>query len=497
MVATRSGVTTDKNFPSSGGSKSSKEDSRPQRPTGLRREIMRLYLALGAISLAFAVLTFVSESPVPEGSFRKENGKLIRLDEFDPSELGPYPKCHEHYGEHLSSSGEWVKNSDLEEDVVDFPIGHPENNVWKKKMEKKLAEKDKLSMETIAPTAHLLFLAVTVVYLGSKHAVWLHAKPGEKDESDDVELDKDVISSSLQDSDAYWFPVMGSAVLFSLFIVYKYLDFDLLKFLFSCYVVFMCTNGLGINLGQIVAVYYNSRGLGRFKTLFVVPFLDIKVTWIDITAYAFACAIGIFYISTKNWIANNVMGLSFCLLGMKHIGISSYRTGVIMLAGLFFYDVFWVFGSTAVFGSNVMVTVATGVEAPIKLMFPRSQDGCGNTMFSMLGLGDIVVPGLVIAFLAKYDSQRPEFLKNNQYLFLDVTMISYTMSLVTTVLVMLVFNHAQPALLYIVPYVIVASATLAFQKGEFNSLNEYIIKDNAIDIDIDIPSVSKEKPKDS
>ena len=30
-------------------------------------------------------------------------------------------------------------------------------------------------------------------------------------------------------------------------------------------------------------------------------------------------------------------------------------------------------------------------EAPIKLMFPRGQNGCGDLEFSMLGLGDIVV----------------------------------------------------------------------------------------------------------
>ena len=61
------------------------------------------------------------------------------------------------------------------------------------------------------------------------------------------------------------------------------------------------------------------------------------------------------------------------------------------MCSLFFYDVFWVFGSKSVFGSNVMVTVAKGVEAPIKLMFPRGQNGCGDLEFSMLGLGDIVV----------------------------------------------------------------------------------------------------------
>merc|ERR1711896_127458 len=105
-----------------------------------------------------------------------------------------------------------------------------------------------------------------------------------------------------------------------------------------------------------------------------------------------------------NWVINNLFGLSFSLVGIKTIGISSYRTGVIMFIGLFFYDIFWVFGSKSVFGSNVMVTVATKVEGPITLLFPRRLDGCGNLSNSMLGLGDIVVPGIFLAFLAKWDA---------------------------------------------------------------------------------------------
>ena len=41
-------------------------------------------------------------------------------------------------------------------------------------------------------------------------------------------------------------------------------------------------------------------------------------------------------------------------------------TGALLLSGLFFYDVFWVFGTP------VMVTVAKSLDAPIKLVFPRA-----------------------------------------------------------------------------------------------------------------------------
>lgn len=44
------------------------------------------------------------------------------------------------------------------------------------------------------------------------------------------------------------------------------------------------------------------------------------------------------------------------------------RTGVILLAGLFVYDIFWVFCTP------VMVAVAKSFDAPIKLLFKRAGD---------------------------------------------------------------------------------------------------------------------------
>lgn len=41
-------------------------------------------------------------------------------------------------------------------------------------------------------------------------------------------------------------------------------------------------------------------------------------------------------------------------------------SGALLLSGLFFYDIFWVFGTP------VMVTVAKSLDAPIKLVFPRA-----------------------------------------------------------------------------------------------------------------------------
>lgn len=406
---------------------------------------------------------------IPEGKYEKRDGTLIDISSFDPVELGPYPKCHPHFGEH-EVPGEggksfWAKNSDVPKDGP-FPAGHPENPDWAEKadkMTKQLHMETRFTWKGLHPQLHLLTLATLCVLLGSKHGVWVFTEPAETRQASQV----------LQSEDAYWFPIMGSGVLFGLFLVLKYLGTDFVKMALTCFVVATCTFGVGNNLDSIVALVRNKQS----KTLLRIPLFDEPVTALQLLGFAVGGVLAAGYILTKNWIVNNVFGVSFCLLGIRMISLSSYKTGAILLIGLFFYDVFWVFGSKPVFGSNVMVSVATGLEAPIKLMFPRSFGGCGLFQHGMLGLGDIAVPGLFISFMAKWDAVKISEKKSTSFVYLNWIMVSYVLSLITTVAIMLIFNHAQPALLYIVPYILITSAIVAFVRGEFKELLSYYIPD--------------------
>mgnify|MGYP001951280421 CR=1 FL=1 len=44
-----------------------------------------------------------------------------------------------------------------------------------------------------------------------------------------------------------------------------------------------------------------------------------------------------------------------------------------------------------------MVEVAKSIDLPVKLLLPI------NGKFSMLGLGDIVIPGILLSWLLKYE----------------------------------------------------------------------------------------------
>ena len=77
---------------------------------------------------------------------------------------------------------------------------------------------------------------------------------------------------------------------------------------------------------------------------------------------------------------------------IKGLCLPNLKVGFILLWGLFFYDVF------CVYGTDVMVTVAKNINAPIKILFPIDLLSVPPKL-SLLGLGDIVIPVLIYNFL--------------------------------------------------------------------------------------------------
>lgn len=114
---------------------------------------------------------------------------------------------------------------------------------------------------------------------------------------------------------------------------------------------------------------------------------------------ALALATGLAYVTTKLWIANNIIAVAIAITGIEYLHLDRVINGCILLGGLFIYDIFWVFGT------GVMVFVATNFEAPVKVVFPRAflTNGFLSKDVGMLGLGDIVIPGVFLAILLRFD----------------------------------------------------------------------------------------------
>lgn len=105
-----------------------------------------------------------------------------------------------------------------------------------------------------------------------------------------------------------------------------------------------------------------------------------------------------------DWILNNTIATCLAFTFLKTVRLNRLVPGVILLSSLFFYDIFWVFYSTKFTkgGQSVMIAVATKFEAPIKLIMPRFSSPVPQSRCSMLGLGDIVIPGIYIGFLIRF-----------------------------------------------------------------------------------------------
>merc|ERR1711953_1187952 len=193
--------------------------------------------------------------------------------------------------------------------------------------------------------------------------------------------------------------------------------------------------------------------------------LDYQFTTHDLLCLGLCSTVGVWYIMKKHWLANNLFGLAFAINGVELLHLNKVVTGCILLGGLFFYDIFWVFGT------NVMETVDKSFEAPIKLVFPQDllENGLAAQNMAMLGLGDIVIPGIFVALLLRYDQS----LKRNSNFYFYTTFIAYILGLCGTIVVMHVFKHAQPALLYLVPACLGAPIFMALIRGDIKSMFNY------------------------
>lgn len=281
-------------------------------------------------------------------------------------------------------------------------------------------------------------------------------------------MEKEVLSAQ----DAYKFPFIGSAALFSLYIAFKYFDKEIVNLLLSIYFSFIGTFTMTTTLAPFIKQFITSHTvIGRKFELPLIGKLDLTLTIPELICLFPSAVFAYYYFRTKHFMMNNVLGISFCVQAIERISIGSYTIGAVLLSGLFFYDIFWVFGT------EVMVTVAKSFDGPIKLLFPKVLPAEGiKPEFSLLGLGDIVIPGLFVALLLRLDAVSAKIDVNSaEYAafpkpYFTMNLVFYALGLVATVAVMHVFNAAQPALLYLVPACLGASLIVGTYRGELRNV---------------------------
>lgn len=346
---------------------------------------------------------------------------------------------------------------------------------------------------------HLLLLVTSILYAACHASLVLledQARLREYEESGGKSLkegeEPPLRSEVMGKQEAMQFPLIGSASLFSLYLAFKFFDADTVNLIISLYFCLMGTAALTITFApfihrispsslqeiQFVKVFHIKHPLPEFIGGESPWKIDIELTAPELVSLIGSLIFTVFYFKTKKWYLNNVFGIVFCLQGIEKFSLGTYKIGAILLVGLFFYDIFWVFGT------EVMVTVAKSLDGPIKILFPRSltpDPETGRIMTSLLGLGDIVIPGFFLALLLRFDAYRAKVpaLPN-----LDVhysfpkpyfhsALLAYVMGLGLTMFIMIYFEAAQPALLYLVPACLGSSLLCAFCRGELKELFAY------------------------
>ena len=133
-----------------------------------------------------------------------------------------------------------------------------------------------------------------------------------------------------------------------------------------------------------------------------------------------------------------------------------------------------------------MFEVATKIDLPAKLVFPSFND---NRSGYLIGLGDLVLPGFYISFVARFGCYH-----RTQSYFI-VHMFAYAMSLILCFMIVLSGYEVQPALLYIVPALFLSTFVLGFTRKEITKLFEGVPSIIYREISIDKP-FSKNHNKD-
>lgn len=189
------------------------------------------------------------------------------------------------------------------------------------------------------------------------------------------------------------------------------------------------------------------------------------------------------------WILQDILGIAFCLNLIKTMKLPNFMSCVILLGLLLIYDVFFVFITPFITknGESIMVELAAGpfenaekndgnfVEAtalhsapheklPVVIRVPKlmgySVMSVCSVPVSVLGFGDIIVPGLLIAYCRRFDVQT-----GSSIYYISST-IAYAVGMIITFVVLMVMKTGQPALLYLVPCTLITASIVAWSRKE-------------------------------
>lgn len=201
------------------------------------------------------------------------------------------------------------------------------------------------------------------------------------------------------------------------------------------------------------------QGLDFRQALLLSFCIALTITWFIYRKESYA------------WVLQDILGIAFTINLLRIARLPSFKICTILLVLLFFYDIFFVFITPLLTknGESVMVEVATGgnsqEQMPMVLKVPHmgfDPLAFCSTKYSMLGFGDMLVPGLLVAYCYSFDVDKDT---RKVYFFAVVT--AYGIGLIITFAGLYLMANAQPALLYLVPCMLGPVVLISLCRREF------------------------------
>ncbi|EEF51201.1 signal peptide peptidase-like 2 [Ricinus communis] len=346
-------------------------------------------------------------------------------------------------------------------------------------LEKMLSSNASVSVQLYSPRRPLVdiaevflwLMAVVTILCASYWSAWSAREAAIeqdkllKDAVDEIPNDKVVRGGSIVDintASAVLFVVVASCFLVMLYKLMSYWFVELLVVLFCIGGV----EGLQTCLVALLSRWFKHAGESYIK----IPFFG-ALSYLTLAVSPFCLAFAVVWAVYRNvsfsWIGQDILGIALIITVLQIVHVPNLKVGTVLLSCAFLYDIFWVFVSKKLFHESVMIVVARGDRSgedgiPMLLKIPRMFDPWGG--YSIIGFGDILLPGLLIAFSLRYDWLANKSLRAGYFLW---AMIAYGLGLlITYVALNLMDGHGQPALLYIVPFTLGTFLTLGKKRGD-------------------------------
>lgn len=172
-----------------------------------------------------------------------------------------------------------------------------------------------------------------------------------------------------------------------------------------------------------------------------------------------------------NWIITDAVALVLALFFLVSFKRISFIQSLLVGVSVVIYDVIAVFGTGIMIKLvNVVMPVApsiripsTGGALPILFVVPSSF-ALETHMLFIIGLGDIIVPGLIVIAAIK-ESERL-----NCYFLMLGAVSGYVAGVIFSTFILYLTGAAQPATIYLVPGVVLGFVSVALYCGKMREI---------------------------